>query len=95
MTTMYKVLPLEPTEEMCRAGEAGPGGSSSKPWIGGEYTPENVEQLYKDMVDEFPPLINREQLSSLSVKVNALAQEGRLTGEEAQLLTRLLLAAAT
>lgn len=46
----YAVVPAEPTEAMCRAGESSKGGSSSETWVDGSYTPENVELIWKDMV---------------------------------------------
>lgn len=44
------LVPKEPTERMCRAGEECEGGSTSTPWLDGEYTPENVELIYKAMI---------------------------------------------
>lgn len=50
----WQLVPKEPTEDMCCAGESSVGGSNSKPWMGGVYTPENVELIYKDMLAAAP-----------------------------------------
>jgi hypothetical protein len=49
----WKLVPVEPAEEMCRAAESCKYASSSKPWLGG-YTPENVEGIYKTMLAVAP-----------------------------------------
>jgi hypothetical protein len=49
----WKLVPVEPTEEMCRAAESCKYASSSKQWLGG-YTPENVEGIYKTMLAVAP-----------------------------------------
>ena len=41
----------EPTEAMCRTGESSKGASSPESWVDGSYTPENVELIWKDMID--------------------------------------------
>lgn len=56
----FRVVPVEPTEEMCRAGENSVGGSSSAIWIGNSYMPENVELIYKDMIASAPPSIPKQ-----------------------------------
>ena len=48
------LVPREPTEAMCRAGESCEGSSSDMPFIGGSYTPENVELIYKAMIAATP-----------------------------------------
>jgi hypothetical protein len=49
----WKLVPVEPTEEMCRAAESCKYASSSEQWLGG-YTPENVEGIYKTMLAVAP-----------------------------------------
>lgn len=48
------LVPLEPTETMCRAAESSEYGSNSGPWIDGGYKPENVEGLYRAMIAAAP-----------------------------------------
>lgn len=44
-------VPVDASEEMCRAGESCDGGSSTERWLGDDYTPENVELIYKAMIE--------------------------------------------
>lgn len=53
--TGWTVVPVEPTEAMCRAGESSKGASSPEAWVDGSYTPENVELIWKDMLAVCPP----------------------------------------
>lgn len=46
----HKVM-SEPSEGMCRAGEESDGGSSDEPYFDGLYTPENVEIIFKEMIN--------------------------------------------
>jgi|SRR5687768_3427606 len=50
----WQLVPIEPTEVMCRAAEESEHGSNSKPWLDGMHTPENVEMLYKTMLAAAP-----------------------------------------
>jgi hypothetical protein len=69
----WKLVPVEPTEEMCRAAESCKYASSSKPWLGG-YTPENVEGIYKTMlaVAPTPPAPKCAELHDLEIRGIAL-----------------------
>lgn len=51
----WQLVPIEPTEEMCRSAEDCKHASSFDKWFDGEYTPENVEGLYKTMLAAAPP----------------------------------------
>ncbi|GAA4108531.1 hypothetical protein ACFFTN_01145 [Aminobacter aganoensis] len=50
----WKLVPVEPTEAMCRSGESSKGASSPESWVDGSYTPENVELIWKDMLAAAP-----------------------------------------
>lgn len=50
----WKLVPIKPTEAMCRAGESSAGASKKENWIDGFYTPENVELIWRDMLAASP-----------------------------------------
>lgn len=56
----WKLVPVEPTEAMCRAGESSKGASSTETWVDGSYTPENVEVIWKDMLAASPGFAARQ-----------------------------------
>lgn len=46
----YAVVPRAATEAMCRAGESCDGSSGFGPWLDGDYEPENVELIWRAMI---------------------------------------------
>lgn len=58
----YVIVPKEPTEQMCRAGEECDGSSNSGPWLDGGYKPENVELIFKAMISASPSPITLEEI---------------------------------
>jgi hypothetical protein len=54
LSDRYVLVPREPTEAMCVAGEECDGNSGPGPWLDGGHKPENVERIYTAMIEAAP-----------------------------------------
>lgn len=86
----YVIVPKEPTEQMCRAGEECDGSSNSGPWLDGGYKPENVELIFKTMISASPHLITLEEIVEVLTEAHRVLNHHGMCRERVRsLLSRL------